>query len=118
VKILLDEMHAPSIADALAEEDWDVLAVVAAADLRRISDADLLEHAAAMERALVTENVADFSPLADQWAGEGRAHAGLIFTHPKRFNRASVGYPGNLIGALRVFLADLPIEGASWTWWL
>lgn len=118
MKILLDEMHAPSIADALAEEDWDVVAVAAVVDLRGISDADLFEWAATVERALVTENVADFSPLADQWAAEGRVHAGLIFTNPRRFNRASVGYPGNLIGALRVFLADLPIEGASWTWWL
>ena len=118
VKALLDEMHAPSIAGSLNDQSFDVIAVAADPGLRGRSDEDLLTHAAAPGRALVTENVADYMPLATQWAGAGEAHAGLIFTNPRRFNRATLAYPGNLIAALREFLADPPITGVSWIWWL
>jgi hypothetical protein len=118
VKLLLDDMHAAGIVDALTGHSWDVVAVAAEAELRGISDEDLLAHAAAGERALVTENVADFVLLATRWTGEGRAHSGLIFTNPKRFNLATLAYPGNLITALRRFLKDPPVDGESWIWWL
>lgn len=112
-------MHAPSIAGALAEDGHDVVAVAAEASLRGSPDADLLEHAATAGRVLVTENIVDFARLTERWAAEGRSHAGLIFTNPKRFNRASVAYPGDVIAALRRrFLAAPPIDGESWTWWL
>jgi hypothetical protein len=81
-----------------------------------MSDDDLLTYATRHERAPVTENVADVMPLAALWAGTGRAHTGLIFTSPRRFNRATVAYPGNLVLALREFLTDPPITGASWIW--
>jgi len=118
VKLLLDEMHAPSIADVLTADALDVVAVASVPDLRGLSDADLLVHASSSGRALVTENIVDFAPLANQWATENRTHPGLIFTNPKRFNRASMAYPGNLITALRSFLVNPPIDGQSWIWWL
>jgi len=118
VKLLLDEMHAPVVADALRRDSWDVVAVASTAQLRGMPDSDLFAHAAATGRTLVTENVVDFAPLANQWAIEDKAHAGLIFTNPKRFNRATLAYPGDLIAALLTFLDDPPINGESWTWWL
>lgn len=118
MKLLLDEMHAPSIAEALTKDSWDVVALAAEVSLRGMSDQDVLAHSAASRRALVTENVVDFVPLAAQWTGEGAVHAGLIFTNPRRFNRATTAYPGNLITALRRFLNDPPIGGQSWIWWL
>lgn len=45
-------------------------------------------------------------PLAKQWTGEGRAHAGLIFTNPKRFDLASLRYPVTVIDGLREILSD------------
>ncbi len=118
VRILLDEMHAPGIADSLNAESFDVVAVAAQAGLRGTPDADLLAIAAMDGRALVTENVADFMSLASQWASAGRAHAGLIFTNPKKYNRASLAYPQNLARALRGFLIEPPTTGQSWIWWL
>lgn len=118
VKLLLDEMHAPGIAASLTEASFDVVAVAAQPGIRGMTDEDLLAYATTHERALVTENVADFMPLAAQRGGAGKAHAGLIFTNPKRFNRAAVAYPGNVIAALRAFLTDPPITGESWIWWL
>ncbi|MEA2000437.1 MAG: DUF5615 family PIN-like protein [Actinomycetota bacterium] len=87
------------------------------ADLRGMSDGDLLAYATASGRAVVTENIVDFAPLTTQWATENRPHAGLIYTNPKRFNRATLTYPGNLINALLPFLDNPPIDGESWTWW-
>lgn len=112
-------MHAPSIAEeALTIDSWDVEAVAVAAETRGKPDEEILTHAASTGRALVTENVIDYAILAEQWAGDGRPHAGLIFTSPRRFNRATIAYPGNLVRALSRFLADAPIQGESWIWWL
>jgi predicted nuclease of predicted toxin-antitoxin system len=118
VKLLLDEMHSPSMADALAKDSWDVVAAASTPDVRGMPDSDLLAYATASGRAVVTENIVDFALLTTQWATENRPHAGLIYTNPKRFNRATLAYPGNLINALRTFLDDPPIDGESWTWWL
>ena len=63
MRLLLDEMHAPAVAVALTEAGFDVVAAAADPSLRGSSDADLLDHATATSRALVTENVSDFSVL-------------------------------------------------------
>ncbi|HSF87310.1 MAG TPA: DUF5615 family PIN-like protein [Acidimicrobiia bacterium] len=118
MKLLLDEMHAPGIADSLTDQSFDVVAVAAQPGLRGMPDEDLLTYATNHDRVLVTENVADFMPLAAQWAGAGKAHAGLIFTNPRRFNRANLAYPGNVVVALNALLSKPPITGKSWTWWL
>ena len=118
MRLLLDEMHAPAVAAALNEAGFDVVATAADPPLRGSSDADLLDLATAADRALVTENVGDFSVLAATRAVADEPHAGLIFTNPSRFNRATLAYPGNLIVALRTFLDDPPVSGDSWIRWL
>lgn len=118
LKLILDEMHAPRIADSLSDESFDVLAVAAQPGLRGMSDEELLSYATTSRRVVVTENVVDFMPLATQRVGEGKTHPGLIFTNPRRFNRATIAYPGNLLAALHQFLADPPVTGDSWVWWL
>lgn len=118
MKLLLDEMHAPRVAVELTGESFDVVAVAAHPDLRGMADEALLAFATTEHRALVTENVADFMPLATQWVGGHKTHPGLIFTGPRRFNRATLAYPGNLIASLREFLTDPPSNGESWIWWL
>jgi nucleoside-diphosphate-sugar epimerase len=118
LKLLLDEMHAPAIAEALAVEGWDVVAVASNPPLRGLPDEELLTYAAAQERIIVTENVVDYATIAHQLAVVGRGHPGLIFTNPRRFNRARVAYPGNVIAALREVLDSPPALGESGTWWL
>ena len=118
MRLLLDEMHAPAVAAALTEAGFDVVATAADPSLRGSPDADLLDHATATGRALVTENVGDFSVLAAARAVDGEPHAGLIFTNPTRFNRATLAYPGNLIAALQTFLDTPPVSGDSWIRWL
>jgi Domain of unknown function (DUF5615) len=118
LKLLLDEMHAPAVARVLQAEGNEVVAVAATPSLRGTPDEDLLVYAAALQFVLVTENVVDFAAIAGLWAMGGRSHAGLIFTSPKRFNRATRAYPGNLVVALRAVLGDPPDISASGTWWL
>jgi hypothetical protein len=118
VKLLLDEMHAPRVAEDLSASGWDVIAVAAEPALRGLPDADIMAHAAHTGRAIVTENVADFSILANTWATEGESHSGIVFTNPGRFNRASLAYPGNLIKALTELLTEATETGSSWVLWL
>lgn len=110
MKLLLDEMHAPAVAAAVVDSVESILAVASVADLRGLPDADILVFAASEGFTVVTENVADFSALHAQWLVYGRPHAGIVLTSPKRFNRASLAYPGVLIAALKAF-ADAHPEG-------
>jgi hypothetical protein len=118
VKLLLDEMHAPRIADVLRGEGWDVVAVAAELEMRGVADEELLARASADLRVLVTENIGDFAEIAARWAQEQRPHGGLVFTNPRRFNRAMVAYPGNVTVGLRVLLENPPPLGVSGIWWL
>lgn len=108
VRLLLDEMHSPAVAAALSSADMEILAVAGTAELRGRSDADILTYAATNGYTVVTENVADVSILHGQWLVAGRAHAGLVFTSARRFDRASLSYPGVLIAALRAFSTRYP----------
>lgn len=101
MKLLLDEMHASAVAVELRKQGLDVASVQEQADLRSRADEETLIVAAGKGRAVVTENVKDFAPLDRRWAAEGREHAGIVFTSPKRSHRARLAYPGDLVAALR-----------------
>jgi Domain of unknown function (DUF5615) len=118
MKLLLDEHHSPRVALELTKAGFDVVAASGDDRCRGASDEDLLAMATAHRRAVVTENVADFMALGARWSADGRAHAGIVLTHPVRFNRALRSYPGILIKALKAFLQEPPSTGDSWVWWL
>jgi len=118
VRLLLDEMHSPTVARALQESGHDVHAVSNDPLLRAMADAKLLQFAAETNRGIVTENVPDFALLASQWAANATPHAGIVYTNPNRFNRNTAAYPANLIAALDLFLQHPPVKGHTWVWWL
>lgn len=118
MRLLLDEMHSPTVSRALQEAGHDVHAVAGDPLLRSMADAKLLQLAAEMNRAIVTENVPDFAVLGSQWAADAKPHAGIVYTNPNRFNRNTAAYPTNLISTLDHFLRQPPVEGHSWVWWL
>jgi predicted nuclease of predicted toxin-antitoxin system len=78
VKALLDEQLSPRIAELLRDRGHDVQAVVDRRDLAGRSDRVILEIAASEERAVITNNVKDFLPLAAERLARGESHAGLI----------------------------------------
>ena len=121
MRLLLDEMHSPAVADLLRAEGVDVDAAADRADLLGTADVDLLAAAAGEGRVLVTENVKDFAAIDQRWAAVDRLHAGLVFTHPERFPRGAGNHAAVLAEALAAFVADQ--AGAlqdvpAFVWWL
>ncbi|CAN5917631.1 hypothetical protein BH23ACT10_BH23ACT10_34690 [soil metagenome] len=92
VKLALDHHYSPTIAHQLRRLGHDV---VAAQDRtwQREDDDTLLHLCMTEDRALLTNNVGDFSLIARRWTGEGRPHAGLIFTSDRSMprNRDTIG---------------------------
>jgi predicted nuclease of predicted toxin-antitoxin system len=78
VKALLDEQFPPRIAELLRERGHDVVAVADRPGLLGSSDTFLLEVACSERRAVITNNVKDFRPLAAQRLARNQDHAGLI----------------------------------------
>jgi hypothetical protein len=84
VRALLDEHLSPQIAELLRQAGYDVVAVADRDDLVGLSDRMLLEAASSEGRALVTNNIKDFRPLAAEWLAQGRTHGGLILLPSSR----------------------------------
>jgi len=84
VKALLDEQLSRRIGELLRDRGHDVQAVVDRRDLAGRSDRVILEVAAAEQRAVITNNVKDFRPLAAERLARGESHAGLILLPSSR----------------------------------
>jgi predicted nuclease of predicted toxin-antitoxin system len=78
VRAILDEQLSPQIAVLLRQTGYDVDAVAGREDLAGRSDRIIFEVACGEGRAVVTNNIKDFRPLAAEWLAQGRVHAGLI----------------------------------------
>jgi nucleoside-diphosphate-sugar epimerase len=102
LKLLLDEQYSSEIAERLRDDGYDVTAVKGSHDLEGIGDEPLLRSGADEGRALLTNNVRDFAPLAREWAARGDEHLGLIFTSDASMPRAR-----NTIGAYVKKLSEL-----------
>jgi len=84
VKALLDEQLSPQIAALLRKAGHDVVAVADRDDLVGQSDRIIFVVASDEDRAVVTNNIKDFRPLAAEWLAKGRTHAGLILLPSSR----------------------------------
>jgi hypothetical protein len=111
VRLLLDEHYSPRIAAELRKRGHDVMSATERDDLRGLRDRELLNLASAEGRALMTENVADFMPLAREIAAEGTRHSGVVFTSPRSQPRGprTIGLYVKLLGR---FLRDRPADDA------
>lgn len=107
MNLLLDEQHDRVVAERLRSEGHDVVAATEREDLRQLIDAELLRAAAAQRRAVVTEDVRDFTLAHRTFIQQGQAHFGIVFTSPRRFRRTKSARR-QLIGALRRFLERYP----------
>ena len=106
-------MYSIDIADELQVRGHDVVSVQRTPG-QATPDDEILDHARADDRAVVTENVADFRPLAEALLVAGESHTGVIFTTQKRWPRSD---PGSIITALDELLKatpDQPIDLEIW----
>jgi hypothetical protein len=104
--LLLDEMFSDTIAQQLRANGHDVQAVVADPALVSLPDDQILAHATAARRALVTANIKDFMPLDAAYRAAGHDHAGLILVSTKTFPQDR-GYIAAITSALMT-LIDQP----------
>jgi hypothetical protein len=106
VKLLLDEMLSPDIAEQLRERGHDVQAI-AASEHAELDDPEVLDIARSQQRAVVTNNVRDFRPLhiAAVQAG-GAGHYGMVFV-AGNFPRTKAD-TGRIVLALEGKLAAYP----------
>jgi predicted nucleic acid-binding protein len=101
VKALLDEQLSDQIARLLRQRGLDAQAVVERADLRQAPDHEVIETASREDRAVVTNNIKDFRPLAAERLADGRGHAGLILLPAARSrSRQATGAIADALHAL------------------
>jgi hypothetical protein len=119
LRLLLDEMYPPAIAEQLRDRGHDVDAVTGRSELRALADTDLFALAQAERRAVVTEDVADFSIIADDCDRRGQTHFGLILVPPDRYPRRSQRTIGRMVTELdRLLSAHTDETATSLRHWL
>lgn len=92
MKALLDEQLSPQNAVLLRQRGYDIEAAADRSDLIGCTDRLLLEIAASEGRAVVTNNIKDFRPLAAERLARGTSHAGLILLPASRIrSRSTIG---------------------------
>lgn len=119
MRLLLDEHFSPEIARQLRDRGHDVVAAREVVEVRGFSDRDLLAVAVLQQRAIVTENVADFVELHRAAIITATPHFGLVFTSPRQFPRTRRAI-GRIVQALDALLAaHRPVDALrDQTWWL
>lgn len=105
MRSLLDEHVDRVVAEQLRRRGHDVTAVTEEARLVGASDRELLEHAVAQRRAVVTYDIDDFRVAIAERAVDGRPHFGVVFLSPRRFPQGK-RHVGALITALDAFLSE------------
>lgn len=117
LRLVLDEMHSPTVAVLLRDRGHDVVSVAEIAELRAMRDSDLIFRAASEGRWIVTENVRDFRRLL--WAVEEtcETRVGIIFTNSQAFPRSRRSI-ARLVDALDVLLTETSAEKAPPEIWL
>ncbi|MBV8526702.1 MAG: DUF5615 family PIN-like protein [Candidatus Dormibacteraeota bacterium] len=100
MRLLIDEMHSPAIAEQLRARGHDAVAVQDVSGLAGLSDSALLTWSHDRERAIVTENVVDFLQLHADCLRSGERHSGIILASNAAYPRAKASTLGALVNAL------------------
>jgi hypothetical protein len=106
LKLLIDEMYPPAIPEQLRDRKHDAEAVTERPELRGLADADIFALAQREQRAVVTENIEDFSVIADHYDQRGRAHHGLVLVPPGGYPRGRARTIGRMVTELDRFLGE------------
>ncbi len=108
MKLVLDEMYTHVIAEQLRARGHDANEVVERAELRALADTDIFALAQTEQRTVVTENIPDFSDIADGYDQRGQVHYGLALADPNRYPRGSPATIGRMVTELDRLLEEHP----------
>ena len=110
MKLLLDEMYTPTIAEQLRARGHDAASIhdPEYRDLEGEPDDEVWAAAIADDRALVSENVQDFRRIEANALAHAQSVARLIFTIDRQFPRGDPATLGRLVSALDALLAANP----------
>lgn len=110
VRLALDHHYATAIARKLRDRSHDVVAAIERGwELE--DDESLFMVCLQEQRALLTNNVADFSTIARRWAVQGQPHSGLVFTSDASMPRTRHTI-GRYVTAVHKLLASNPTDDA------
>jgi predicted nuclease of predicted toxin-antitoxin system len=110
MKLLLDEMYTPTIAEQLRARGHDA-ASIHDPEYRMLEgepDDEVWAAAIADDRVLVSENVQDFRRIEANALAHAQPVARLIFTTDRQFPRGDPATLGRLVSALDALLAAEP----------
>ena len=113
MRLLIDEMYPAAVAEQLRRRGHDAVAVTERKELRSLADSAIFAEGQTDRRDVVTENVGDFVPLAEEADQRGRAHHGLVLIDPARFPRGQRRTIGRLVKELERLMAEFPGEEAT-----
>ena len=106
MRLLIDQMYPPRLAEQLRRRGADVVAVSESAEWRSLADADIFALAQTDRRAIVTENIGDFVALADAAEQRRSDHFGLVLLDPAKFPRGRDNTIGRMVRLLLELLAE------------
>jgi hypothetical protein len=106
-------MYPHAIAEQLRRLDHDVEAITQRPELRTLADPDVFVTAQRERRSILTENIADFSRIADDHDRGGQAHHGLVIVDPSKYPRGDPHTIGRMVTQLDRLLREHPSEEAS-----
>jgi hypothetical protein len=110
VKLLLDEMLSPAIAQQLCKRGHDVKAIKGQPSYEALSDDQVMALARSDGRAVVTNNLVDFRTLHHEAiAPGGPGHFGMVFM-PGKYRRTKAD-TGRIVKALEAKLTEFPGGG-------
>lgn len=118
VRLLLDEMLSPVIAQQLRDRGHDAQAIAGHPLHAALGDREVMDLARAQGRAVVTNNLVDFRPLHHEAiVPGGPGHCGMAFMAGNY--RRTKADTGRIVTALEAILAEFPGErdlanGETW----
>lgn len=87
MKLLIDEMYSPAVAEQLRDRGHDVVSAHERPELRSAPDAEIFRLMQSERRAIVTNNHRHFAPLAIAALQAGEICYGVVFTADRSLPR-------------------------------
>lgn len=118
MKLLVDEMYDPEIAEMLRDLGHDAVHVSERADLKSAGDETIFGVAQDEHRVIFTNNVRDFMPIVSAALHGGAVFHGIVFSNDKSLPRtkSNTGAIATLLDALLARHAEDEILPSGLHW--